>query len=84
MLRNALLPVVTTIGLLTGQLLSGAVLTESIFALGGVGEFIRTGIDHRDYPALMGFILFIALTYVVINLLVDLAYSIIDPRVRVH
>ncbi len=83
-LRNALLPVVTTIGLLTGQLLSGAVLTESVFAFNGIGNFLRTAIDGRDYPVLMGFIMFIALLYVVINLLVDLAYSLIDPRVRVH
>ena len=83
-LRNALLPVITAIGLLTGSLLSGAVLTESVFSFGGIGSFIRTSIDARDYPVLVGFILFIAMVYVLINLLVDLAYSIIDPRVRVH
>ncbi|MBW1598234.1 ABC transporter permease [Streptomyces sp. JJ38] len=83
-MRNALLPVVTAIGLLTGGLLSGAVLTESVFAFGGIGSFIKTGIDQRDYPVLVGFIMFIALAYVIINLLVDLAYSLIDPRVRVH
>lgn len=83
-LRNALLPVVTAVGLLTGSLLSGAVLTESVFSFGGIGSFIRTSIDARDYPVLVGFILFIALVYVLINLLVDVAYSLIDPRVRVH
>ncbi|MBB0244119.1 ABC transporter permease [Streptomyces alkaliphilus] len=83
-MRNALLPVVTAIGLLTGGLLSGAVLTETVFSWGGIGSFIRDAIDGRDYPVLMGFILFIALIYVLINLLVDLAYSVIDPRVRVH
>ncbi|KAF4408390.1 MULTISPECIES: ABC transporter permease [Streptomyces] len=83
-LRNAMLPVVTAVGLLTGSLLSGAVLTESVFAFGGIGSFLRTAIDGRDYPVLVGFILFIALTYVIINLLVDLAYNLIDPRVRVH
>ncbi|WP_062212304.1 ABC transporter permease [Streptomyces sp. NBRC 109706] len=83
-LRNALLPVVTTIGLLTGSLLSGAVLTESAFSFGGIGSFIRTAISGRDHPTLMGFILFIALVYVLINLLVDLTYSLIDPRVRVN
>ncbi len=83
-MRNALLPVVTTVGLATGSLLSGAVLTESVFAFGGIGSFIQSAIDGRDYPVLMGFILFIALTYVLINLLVDLAYSVIDPRVRVN
>lgn len=83
-LRNALLPVITAVGLLTGSLLSGAVLTESVFTFGGIGSFIRTSIDARDYPVLVGFILFIALVYVLINLLVDVAYSLIDPRVRVH
>ncbi|WP_175412038.1 ABC transporter permease [Streptomyces sp. TRM64462] len=83
-LRNALLPVVTAIGLLTGSLLSGAVLTESVFAFGGIGSFIKDAIDARDYPVLVGFIMFIAMVYVLINLLVDLAYSLIDPRVRVN
>ncbi|MEU2655435.1 ABC transporter permease [Streptomyces sp. NPDC007325] len=83
-LRNALLPVVTAVGLLTGSLLSGAVLTESVFSFGGIGSFIRTAIDARDYPVLVGFIMFIAMVYVLINMLVDLAYSVIDPRVRVH
>ncbi|GAA4910110.1 peptide/nickel transport system permease protein [Stackebrandtia albiflava] len=83
-LRNAMLPVVTAIGLLTGGLLSGAVLTESVFAFGGIGSFIRTAIDFRDYPVLMGFIMLIATTYVLINLLVDISYSVLDPRVRVR
>lgn len=83
-LRNAMLPVVTAVGLLTGSLLSGAVLTESVFSFGGIGSFIRTAIDGRDYPVLVGFIMFIAMVYVLINLLVDVAYSLIDPRVRVH
>ncbi|MFD0317410.1 ABC transporter permease [Streptomyces flavalbus] len=83
-LRNAMLPVVTAVGLLTGSLLSGAVLTESVFSFGGIGSFIRTAIDGRDYPVLVGFIMFIAIVYVLINLLVDVAYSLIDPRVRVH
>ncbi|MFE9921833.1 ABC transporter permease [Streptomyces sp. NPDC005774] len=83
-LRNAMLPVVTAVGLLTGSLLSGAVLTESVFDFGGIGSFIRTAIDGRDYPVLVGFIMFIAMVYVLINLLVDVAYSLIDPRVRVH
>ncbi|MFF6776182.1 ABC transporter permease [Streptomyces sp. NPDC012637] len=83
-LRNAMLPVVTAVGLLTGSLLSGAVLTESVFSFGGIGQFIRTAIDARDYPVLVGFIMFIAMVYVLINLLVDLLYSVIDPRVRVH
>ncbi|GIJ51720.1 peptide ABC transporter permease [Virgisporangium aliadipatigenens] len=83
-LRNAMLPVATTIGLLTGSLLSGAVLTETVFAFSGIGAFIVEAIDRRDYPVLMGFIMIVAVIYVLVNLLVDLSYSLIDPRVRVR
>lgn len=83
-LRNAMLPVATTIGLLTGSLLSGAVLTETVFAFSGIGSFIVEAIDRRDYPVLMGFIMLIAMVYVLINLIVDVSYTIIDPRVRVR
>ncbi|HIV57160.1 MAG TPA: ABC transporter permease [Candidatus Stackebrandtia faecavium] len=82
-LRNAMLPVITTIGILTGQLLSGAVLTETVFAFPGIGSFLATAIPTRDYSTLMGFIMLIATFYVIINLIVDISYSIIDPRVRV-
>jgi peptide/nickel transport system permease protein len=83
-LRNALLPVVTTIGLLTGGLLSGAVLTESVFALNGVGSFVKDAIFYSDYPGLMGFVLTFSVIYVLVNLAVDISYSVIDPRVRVR
>jgi peptide/nickel transport system permease protein len=83
-LRNALLPVVTAIGVLTGALLSGAVLTETVFSFNGIGLFVYNAIRNSDYPVLMGFIMFIAFTFVMVNLLVDISYSIIDPRVRVH
>lgn len=82
-LRNAMLPVVTAIGLLSGSLLAGAVLTESVFAFGGIGQFIYSATQTRDYPVLLGFILIIAAIYVAINLLVDISYSLLDPRVRV-
>ncbi len=82
-LRNALLPVVTTIGLQVGLLISGAVLTETVFAYPGIGSFLARAIFTRDYPVLQGFIIFIAIGYALINLLVDISYSFIDPRVRV-
>ncbi|CAA9336342.1 MAG: Dipeptide transport system permease protein DppB [uncultured Nocardioidaceae bacterium] len=82
-LRNALLPVVTTIGLQAGLLFSGAVLTETVFAFNGIGEYLFTAISGRDYPVLQAYILFIALIYALINLLVDMTYGVIDPRVRV-
>ncbi len=82
-LRNAMLPVATTIGLQTGLLLSGAVLTETVFAFNGLGQYLFQAISQLDYPVLQGFILFIALMYAVINLVVDLTYGLIDPRVRV-
>lgn len=83
-LRNALLPVSTTIGLQAGLLLAGAVLTEKVFAWGGIGSLLAEGIERRDYPRLQALILLTALVYVLVNLLVDISYAIIDPRVRVR
>jgi peptide/nickel transport system permease protein len=81
--RNALLPVVTIIGLQTGLLLSGAILTEHVFSIPGIGSWLAEAIFDRDYPVLQGGILFVAVVFVLINLLVDLSYGLIDPRVRV-
>jgi peptide/nickel transport system permease protein len=81
-LRNALLPVSTIIGLQTGLLLSGAVLTETVFAWPGVGSWLKEAIFNRDYPVLQGGILFLAVVFVLVNLLVDLSYAIINPRIR--
>jgi peptide/nickel transport system permease protein len=81
-LRNALLPLVTIIGLSLGLLLNGAVLTETIFGLAGVGRILFEAITARDYPIIQAFTLVIAVNYVAINLLVDLSYSFLDPRVR--
>lgn len=83
-LRNAMLPVVTATGLLTGALLAGAVLTESVFNFGGLGSFVFNATQVRDYEAIMGSILLIALVFVVVNLIVDLCYTLLDPRVRVQ
>jgi peptide/nickel transport system permease protein len=81
-LRNALLPVSTTIGLQVGLLLAGAVLTEKVFVWGGIGTLLAGAIEQRDYPRLQALLLLGALVYVLVNLLVDLSYAIIDPRVR--
>ncbi len=81
-LRNAMLPVVTTIGLQTGALLAGAVLTEKVFAFAGVGEALALGFERRDYPVLLLLIIMATVVYVVVNLLVDLSYALIDPRIR--
>ena len=81
-LRNALLPVTTIIGLQTGLLLSGAVLTETIFAYPGMGSWLRDAIFNRDYPVLQGGILFLAVVFVFVNLIVDLSYAFINPRIR--
>ena len=80
--RNALLPVITIAGLQMGLILSGAVLTESIFGLAGVGRALFEGITARDFPIIQGFVLFIAIGYVTLNLLIDLSYSFLDPRIR--
>lgn len=81
-LRNALLPVVTIIGLQLGTIFSGAVLTETIFNLAGVGRILYDAISTRDYPIIQGFTLTIAFSYVMVNLLVDLSYGLLDPRIR--
>src|SRR3954466_7820525 len=81
-LRNALLPVTTIIGLQTGLLLSGAVLTETIFAYPGMGSWLRDAIFNSDYAALQGGILFLAIVFVLVNLIVDISYAIINPRIR--
>src|ERR671930_455533 len=81
-LRNALLPVTTIVGLQTGLLLSGAVLTETVFAWPGVGFWLKEAIFNRDYPVLQGGILFLAVVFVLVNLVVDISYAIINPRIR--
>jgi peptide/nickel transport system permease protein len=81
-LRNALLPVTTIIGLQVGLLLSGAVLTETVFAYPGMGSWVTGAIPDRDYPVLQGGILFLAIVFVVVNLIVDISYAIINPRIR--
>jgi|SRR5438128_3543186 peptide/nickel transport system permease protein len=81
-LRNALLPVSTIIGLQTGLLLSGAVLTETVFAYPGMGSWLRDAIFNRDYPVLQGGVLFLAVVFVLVNLIVDISYALINPRIR--
>jgi ABC-type dipeptide/oligopeptide/nickel transport system permease component len=81
--RNALLPITTIIGLQTGLLLSGAVLTETIFAFPGMGTWLVEAIRQRDYPILQGGILFVSFVFVMVNLVVDISYALINPRIRV-
>jgi len=81
-LRNALLPVVTVIGLQFGALLAGAVIAETIFSWPGIGRFLIVSITGKDFPAVQGAVMGIAVTFVLVNLLVDLLYAVIDPRVR--
>lgn len=81
-LRNALLPVVTVIGLSFGVLLSGAILTETVFSWPGIGRWVFDAISARDYPIIQGGVIFVAVMFVLVNLLVDLSYAIIDPRIQ--
>lgn len=81
-LRNALIPVITVIGLQMGTLLSGAILTETIFAWPGIGKWLIEAIGRRDYPVVQGGLLMIATIIIVVNLLVDVMYGVINPRVR--
>jgi dipeptide transport system permease protein len=81
-LRNALIPVVTIIGLQVGALMAGAVLTETIFSWPGVGKWLIESISRRDYPALQGGVMLISTTVILVNLMVDLTYGLINPRIR--
>jgi peptide/nickel transport system permease protein/oligopeptide transport system permease protein len=80
--RNSLIPIVTVLGLQFGSVLTGAIITETIFAWPGVGRLLVQSITARDYPAVQGCILLIAMTYVSVNLLVDVMYGVLDPRIR--
>ncbi len=81
--RNSLIPIVTILGLQFGVVLTGAVITETIFAWPGIGRLLIQSISFRDYPLVQGCVLLIAVTYVGVNLLTDLTYSFLDPRIRV-
>ena len=80
-LRNALIPIVTLIGMQIGSLLGGAVIVEQIFSLPGLGQLTLTGINQRDYPVVQGCVLVIAFIYVIVNLITDILYAYIDPRI---
>jgi ABC-type dipeptide/oligopeptide/nickel transport system permease component len=80
--RNSLIPIVTVLGLQSGSVLTGAVITETVFAWPGIGRLLVQSINFRDYPIVQGCVLLIAVTYVTVNLIVDLVYGILDPRVR--
>jgi peptide/nickel transport system permease protein len=81
-LRNALIPIVTVLGLQTGFLLGGVVITEQIFGLPGLGWTLLNGVYQRDYPVVQGTVMLFAATFVLVNLLVDLLYTYLDPRIR--
>jgi len=82
--RNSLIPIVTLLGLQAGAVLTGAVITETIFAWPGVGRLLIQSIAFRDYPMVQGCVLLIAVTYVTVNLLTDLVYAVLDPRIRLE
>jgi ABC-type dipeptide/oligopeptide/nickel transport system permease component len=81
-LRNTLIPVITILGLTFGQLLSGAVLTETIFSRLGIGRMYIEGILNKDYTLVQGATLFLALAYVLINIGIDVLYAYVDPRIK--
>jgi peptide/nickel transport system permease protein len=81
-LRNAMIPVLTLIGLQFGALLAGAIVTETIFSWPGIGRLTVSAISNRDYPLLQGCILAVGLTYVLVNLATDVLYVVVNPRIR--
>jgi len=80
-MKNALIPILTVLGLQVGNVIQGAVVTETIFAWPGVGQLAITSILARDYPTIQGIVLMVTVAYMVANLLVDVAYAVVDPRV---
>ncbi len=81
-LKNALIPAVTITGLSIGELLGGAILTETIFDWPGMGKYVVDSVNFLDFPAIMGFTLVVSLVYVIINLVVDVLYALLDPQIR--
>jgi len=81
-LKNSLIPTVTITGLSIGELLGGAILTETIFNWPGMGKYVVDSVNFLDFPAIMGFTLVVALAYVMINLAVDVMYAFLDPQIR--
>ena len=81
-LRNAMIPILTVIGLTTAVMIAGAIVTETVFGLPGVGNLIVSAVLRRDYPVIQGALLVVSAIYVLINLTVDLLYAVVDPRVR--
>lgn len=83
-LKNAMIPVVTVIGIQLGRQMGGAIMTESVFAMPGIGRYLVQSITSRDYPAIQGTILVFAASFVVVNLVVDMLYGLLDPRIRME
>jgi peptide/nickel transport system permease protein len=81
-LTNALIPIITLVGLETGYLFGGAIIVEEVFALPGIGRLLLSAIQQRDYALVQGTILFIAFNFVFVNLIADLAYAFVNPRIR--
>ena len=81
-LRNALLPLLTVLGIITGFLLGGSVVIETVFGIAGLGRLLVESFGLRDYPVTIGVMLFIAVTFVAINLIVDVLYGVVNPRIR--
>ena len=82
-LRNALVPIVTVVGLTMALMIGGAVVTETVFGLPGVGNLVVGAVTRRDYPVIQGALLVIAAIYVFINFAIDMLYAVVDPRVKV-
>ncbi len=82
-LRNCLLSIVTVVGLIFAELLGGAIITEQIFSIPGIGQMVITAVAQRDYPVIQGALIMVGTVYVLINFLTDIAYGVIDPRVRI-
>ena len=83
-LKNAMIPIITTIGLQAGGLLGGSILTETVFSISGIGRLVVDSVKTRDYPVILGGVMFIALVYSIISIIVDILYGFLNPQIKME
>lgn len=83
-LKNAMIPIITTIGLQAGGLLGGSILTETVFSISGIGRLMVDSVKTRDYPVILGGVMFIALLYSIISIIVDILYGFLNPKIKME
>lgn len=83
-LKNAMIPILTVFGLITAEVMAGTIIVEQVFSIPGVGQLLVTAINNRDFPLVQGIVMYITIAVVTINFIIDILYSVIDPRIRIR